>query len=256
MYHGEAIAICCYVSIYPAPAFSQTRTGPIPQYAAAVVLPSSLRKTAAASFSRRAAPISWDSGSECFAIHCEFQRQGTGVRENAEIIQDCLSGSQAAWDQLVERFGRLVYSIPRRYGLSAADADDVFQSVFAHLFRNLGTLRDAARLSSWLITTAHRECWRVGKGSDKYSHLDTVIQDVSEPSAHDAERWEQQQLVRDGVKELGGRCEELLFALFLDPAEPDYEAVSAKLNIPIGSIGPTRARCFEKLQKILQKKGL
>ncbi len=182
--------------------------------------------------------------------------KGTGVRGNAELIQQCLSGSQAAWDELVERFGRLVYSIPRRYGLSSADADDVFQSVFAHLFRNLESLRDAGRVSSWLITTAHRECWRVGKGAGRYTHLDSVMHDVSEPSAHDAERWEQQHLVREGLRELGGRCEELLVALFLDPAEPDYEAVSAKLNIPIGSIGPTRARCFEKLQKILQKKGL
>lgn len=177
-------------------------------------------------------------------------------RNDADLIRRCLGGEQAAWNEMIERYGRLVYSIPRRYGLDSADADDVFQAVFSILYRRLAALRDHDRLSSWLITTAHRESWRVGKKTGRYEHLDEKFVDVSEPQADQAERWEQQHIVRAGLAELGGRCEELLSALFLENKEPSYDEIAARLNMRIGSIGPTRARCFEKLEAILRRRGL
>jgi RNA polymerase sigma factor (sigma-70 family) len=177
-------------------------------------------------------------------------------RDDSALIQACLAGNAAAWNELVDRFGRLVYSVPRRYGLSAADADDVFQSVFTLLFRRLGALRDHSRLSSWLITTAHRESWRVGKKSGSNPNLDQQIADVGSPPDDAAERWEQQHLVRKSLEELGGRCEELLSALFMDSSEPSYDQIAVKLGIPVGSIGPTRTRCFEKLEAILRRNGI
>jgi RNA polymerase sigma factor (sigma-70 family) len=173
-----------------------------------------------------------------------------------ELIKACQRGEQAAWDLLVERYGRLVYSIPRRYGLGEADADDVFAAVWANVFRKLESLRDDTRLSAWLITTAHRESWRVGKKRGTYQQLDGMIADVSEPSPGQAETWERQHVVRQALRQLGGRCEELLTALFLVHGEPNYQAIAERLGMPVGSIGPTRARCFRKMQEVLAGMGL
>jgi RNA polymerase sigma factor (sigma-70 family) len=179
-------------------------------------------------------------------------------RSDADLIQACQDGNQAAWDELIQRYGRLIYSIPRRYGLSEADADDVFASVWATVFRKLGELRDQTRLSAWLITTTHRESWRVGRrgGAAKYAHLEEHFTDLAAPSAEKTETWERQHLVRLGLEKLGGRCQELLAALFVETVEPSYEAIAQRLGMPVGSIGPTRARCFKKLQAILEELGL
>ncbi len=178
-----------------------------------------------------------------------------GHRSDPELIQRCLAGEQRAWDELVERYGRLVYSVPRRYGLSDADAGDVVQNVFLTAYRKLGGLKDQERLSAWLITTAHRESWRVGKRSDAAGALNEQFADVGSPSDDELVRWEQQHLVRLALEELGGSCRELLMALFLDRAKPSYETIADQLGIKVGSIGPTRARCFQKLEAILLRMG-
>lgn len=175
---------------------------------------------------------------------------------DADLVQACLDGDAGGWDEILARFGRLVYSIPRRHRFSDADADDVFQGVMTILFRKLGTIRDRDRLSAWLIRTTHRECYRVGKLNGRYADLDRDIEDVNEPSDRDAEVWERRHLVRLGLRRLGGRCERLLTALFLSPGKPSYEEIARKLEMNVGSIGPTRARCFEKLEKILLEMGL
>lgn len=177
-------------------------------------------------------------------------------RSDPILIQACIDGQHKAWEELVERYSRLIYSVPRRYGLSSTDAEDVMQAVFLLLYRHLPKLRDQTRLSAWLITTAHRESWRVGRARSTYTSLDEQFPDVSEPREDEAATWERQQLVREALTELGGRCEQLLRALFMESAEPSYEAIAQRLGMPLGSIGPTRARCFEKLEKILAARGL
>lgn len=176
--------------------------------------------------------------------------------DDATLVAGCLAGRQDAWDALVDRHARLVRSVPRRYGLGDSDADDVAQAVFLQLHRRLETLRDADRLTSWLITTAHRESWRVGRARpDLADHLAETIADVGQPDAGDAARWERSDAVRRGLAELGGRCEALLVRLFRDE-RPDYEAIARELDMPVGSIGPTRARCFSKLAPILRRLGV
>ncbi len=100
---------------------------------------------------------------------------------NSEFIQACLGGNQDAWNELVDRYGRLVYSITRRYGLSEADSDDVFQDVFTTAFRKLDTLRDPSRLSAWLMRITHRECHRVGKRPGRSVALDYALVDARAP---------------------------------------------------------------------------
>ena len=174
----------------------------------------------------------------------------------ADRIASCLRGDEKAWNDLVDQYGRLVYSIARQYRLADADADDVFQSVFLILLRKLPSLREADRLSAWLITIAHRECWRIGKRTGIPTDLDDRIADVHAPSDEQISTWEEQHLVRLGLERLGGRCETLLTALFMADGSPSYELIAEQLGMKAGSIGPTRARCFRKLEQILLDLGL
>lgn len=176
--------------------------------------------------------------------------------EDAVLVRRCLDGRQSAWDDLVARYERLVYSVPRRYGLDDSASEDVTQATFVQLFRRLDTLRDESRLASWLITTAHRESWRVGRRRPETSdHMAEVIQDVGAPDPGAAADWERADIVRRSLDELGGRCRDLLRLLFAVDA-PDYAAIAQSLGMSIGSIGPTRARCFAKLVPILERFGI
>lgn len=175
---------------------------------------------------------------------------------DAELIQRCVDGYHDAWCTLIDRYGRLVYSIPRRYQMSEADGEDIVQQVFTLLFRNLRHLKDCSRLSAWLITTTQRECWRQMR-QDRGTHelpADIAASDSPSPE-HVIRTLEQQFLVRRALEQLGGRCEKLLTALFLAPSEQSYEEIAQSLNMPVGSIGPTRARCFSKLEAILTELG-
>ena len=183
-------------------------------------------------------------------------RLRSATMSDADLVQACVDGDAAAWDEILRRFGRLVYSIPRRYGFTSADTDDIFQEVMTILFRKLDTIRDRDRVSAWLIRTTHRECYRIGKRSGRYAELDRDIEDVNEPAGEDVELWERRHLVRQALRRLDGRCEQLLTALFVTPGQPSYETIARQLGMKVGSIGPTRARCFEKMEKILVELGL
>lgn len=176
--------------------------------------------------------------------------------DDATLIRQCLQGDEYAWDELVERYGRLVYSIPRRLGLPETDADDVFQVVFGIVLRKLESLREVERLSAWLIRVAYRESWRVSACRPTgRTPIEPGLADEDAPGPEQVEALERQHIVRQSLTELGGRCQELLEALFFEPQSPDYAEIAARLGMKIGSIGPTRARCFQKLEAILRKRG-
>ena len=172
------------------------------------------------------------------------------------LVRACLDGDQRAWEELVDRYGRLVYANHRRMGFSEADADDSFQSVFAPLLRHLPNLRDRTRLSAWLITTTRRERWRFGRTAPRQDDLDNALPDDAEAPLAEIERGEREQAVRQAMRRLDGRFRDLLTALFLEPAAPAYEAIGARLGMPVGSIGPTRARCLRKLETLLREEGI
>ncbi len=182
-------------------------------------------------------------------------RAPDAYQDDHELVVACLDGRQDAWDALVDRYGRLIYSVPRRYGMAEADADDVFQQVFTILYQKLHTLRDHQRLAAWIIRTTHRECYRVGRSCTAAPDQRLERPTEAEPSDEHVDRLETQQLVRQALDQLGGRCQELLTALFLAPGRPDYENIAEQLNMKVGSIGPTRSRCFAKLEKILGRLG-
>lgn len=168
----------------------------------------------------------------------------------------CLAGDGRAWAALVDRYERLVYSIPRRFGLNSTDCEDVAQTTFIVLFRRLASVRELERLAPWLITTAHRETWRVAKRRRRGAEISDDLPDQGEPTGEQIAKFEREQLVRESLRELGGSCEQLLTALFLEPESRDYQTIAEALGIAVGSIGPTRGRCLEKLEAILRRRGL
>ncbi|HLF26895.1 MAG TPA: sigma-70 family RNA polymerase sigma factor [Anaerolineae bacterium] len=170
---------------------------------------------------------------------------------DAQLIQACLEGDQAAWSKLVERYGRLVYSIPFRWGLSSADADDVFQNVFTIVYRRLARLRNQASLSAWLITITSRECWRVARSARAYAELDETMPDEGSTPFDRVQHQHLQRAIHEAISRLDARSQELLNALFFESQTCSYEEIAARLGLAVGSIGSARARCLSKLEAIL-----
>ncbi|HLG18008.1 MAG TPA: sigma-70 family RNA polymerase sigma factor [Blastocatellia bacterium] len=182
---------------------------------------------------------------------------------DAELVRACLDGNPIAWEALLLRYRRLIYSIPLKAQLGPDDAADVFQSVCLTLYEKLPSLRDPERLAAWLITTTTRECWRLKSrrnredpltdGDDETGTRHTLRFADSSPLADEAHiRLEQQQLVRDSIEALPERCRELIRLLFYEKDEWSYDQIARRMRMPAASIGPTRARCLKKLQKIME----
>ncbi len=180
---------------------------------------------------------------------------------DAELIQLCLNGEAnraQAWETLILRYQRLIYSIPRRYGFSEAEAADVAQAVCLHLLENLANLRNRQGLGAWLITTTRRECWRwIRRRQPNLDELDPVAlesrPDETTLPEEDLIRVERLALVRASITRLEQRCQRLLTLLFYTDPRPSYDQIVTTLGLPEGSIGPTRARCLEKLMMYLEQ---
>ncbi len=167
----------------------------------------------------------------------------------------CRSGDVRAWTDVVKRFTRLVYSIPRRYRLAESDCDDVHQASFAALVTALSKGERIERLGPWLATVAHRESWRIGRNRGRTLNL-ADFESVAELNPSVAQQSEEEQAVREGLETMGPPCRELLVALFGGSGEAHYPSISQQLGMPVGSIGPTRARCLARLEKILRERGI
>lgn len=177
--------------------------------------------------------------------------------DDSSLITACLAGNQDAWTELVRRYNRLVWSIALKSGLSEETAADVAQNVFTIVLRRLESLRDIERFSAWLITTTHRESWRVAKllreqaGDGKVDPVDPA------PSLEEAViSWEHASIVHQALDRLGERCQRLLSMLFLHDPRPSYEAIATELGISIGSIGPIRGRCLKRMKGHLAELGV
>ncbi len=172
----------------------------------------------------------------------------------AALVARVGDGDQAAWNELVERYSPLVWSICLHYQLSRQDIDDVGQKVWLLLVEHIGSLREAAALPGWLATTTRHEALRVLRASRRRDHVDLPPDDQLPPSLADATieqeliTAERDAALRAAFAELPRRCHELLSMLMRDPP-PGYAYISTTLGLPIGSIGPTRARCLDRLRR-------
>ena len=166
-----------------------------------------------------------------------------------QLVTAATAGDQEAWAALVERYTSLLWSVARSYRLPEADASDVVQTTWLRLVEHLDRIADPERLPGWLATTVRRECMRLVRraGREAYAALADVPDDAPALDAallsdeRDAALWR-------AFAELGDFCRQLLRVLMADPP-PAYAEVSAALDIPVGSIGPTRARCLAKLRR-------
>jgi len=175
------------------------------------------------------------------------------AQTDVDLIAGCRRGDPRAWEAVVMRYRRLVYAIPSRCGLPPEEADDVFQSTFSRLFERLETLREPSQLRAWLVTTARRLSLDAAGRRKPVSGSEEILgllPDGAPLPAEEIAQLEERHLVRQAFDRLPGRCRALLDLLYYAAEAPSYERVSERLGMPVGSIGPTRARCLEKLARL------
>jgi len=172
----------------------------------------------------------------------------------ADLVTRARDGDQQAWDALVERYAALVWSICRRHRLDRADAEDAAQTVWLRLVDHLDRLRDPDALPGWLVTTTRRECLQVLDTARKTDTLGLIVdaRDAPDPQAAAAEQEllaaERRAALREAFTGLPPHCQRLLVLLTQDPPV-SYAEISARLGIAVGSIGPIRRRCLDRLRR-------
>jgi RNA polymerase sigma factor (sigma-70 family) len=175
----------------------------------------------------------------------------------AGLVARARIGDNDAWDRLVERYAPLLWSICRGYGLSRSDAADACQRVWLYLVEQLPAIRRPEALPGWLVTTTRRECVRLLGAARRCSPLEDPLGAAGAAQPEDREgtavdrallAGERHAALREAFQQLRPDCRRLLALLLQDPPVP-YAEISARLGIPVGSIGPTRARCLSHLRR-------
>jgi RNA polymerase sigma factor (sigma-70 family) len=174
------------------------------------------------------------------------------------LVRECLRGSEQAWAALIDKYKRLIFSIPIKYGLSAEDATDIFQNVCVELLEQLPKLREPAALPKWILQITAHKCLRQKRRDQRLERpeegemLDRAVSPVAEKILREAE---EEHWLRMAMGTLSPRCRQLIEMLFLEePARP-YKEVAASLGIRIGSIGFIRMRCLKRLRTQLEEAG-
>lgn len=186
---------------------------------------------------------------------------GSG-RHDAELIRRCRANDQTAWDELVERYQRLIFAIPRRSGLTEEQSSDVFQDVFLTLFEKIDEIEQPDRIRSWMVTTAKFKTWALVRGSKGFyspeteEEMDAEMASIADNSPLADEmliELEEQHLIRSALKELEERCQQILSMIYLRDPAASYAEVAISIGVGETSISPLRTRCLKKLGKILTK---
>lgn len=186
-------------------------------------------------------------------------------QDDAELVRRCRQGDNQAWAALVRRYQRLVYTIVSRIGLDDHAAADVFQTVFTRLFQHLPRIEDPRRLQAWIVTTAKRETLLQRQRARRTVSMTPDDDSDDAPAAYDVEDesplpeqalsdLQQLEQLRRAFGRLEPRCQGLLNLLFEDPdRKPEYARIAIQLDMPVGGIGPTRARCLDKLRRLIEQ---
>jgi RNA polymerase sigma factor (sigma-70 family) len=178
--------------------------------------------------------------------------------EVADTVRRAAAGDKAAWEAIVTSFSGLVWSIATSHRLGQADSAEVAQTTWLRLLENLGSIREPERLGGWLATTARREALRLLKLRGREVVTDDEARFDEVPSAAQTPEdvllgSERKQQMRRAFAKLPERCRKLLHLVIV--VSPPYTEVAAILDMPIGSIGPSRARCLDRLRKLLDADG-
>jgi RNA polymerase sigma factor (sigma-70 family) len=175
----------------------------------------------------------------------------------ARVVRRAAVGDKHAWERLVDQYNRLIWSITREFKLVESDAADVVQTTWMRLIEHIDRLQHPERVGSWLAATARNECLRCLAARKRVvlAHEDATLEGAAaehEPEIDEALLAEERTaIVREAMTHLPGRWRRLMEMLMADPPV-SYAAISDELGLPIGSIGPTRARCLARLRVLLE----
>lgn len=177
-----------------------------------------------------------------------------------ELVVACREGNETAWETIVYKYQNLIFSVPRRAGLDRDAASDVLQEVFKTLFEKLDSLEQPQFLRAWLTTTArHKTLHFIQKEKrgkiqplfDEENKINYEVSDSAPPADEVLVRLEKENQIELALSKLDDRCRRLLTMLYFENGQIPYQFIADALDVPIGSIGPTRARCLKKLMKFL-----
>jgi RNA polymerase sigma factor (sigma-70 family) len=176
------------------------------------------------------------------------------------LVQSCLDGNEQAWAALIEKYKNLIYSVPLKYGASQSDAADVFQSVCLKLFAELPRLRQSAALRGWLLAVTTHETFHTHKrqrrrGEQALTEFEETQLGTDPRATPVIEEAEREQVLRDAVRGLSPRCQEIIRLLFYEEPPVPYRDLAKRLGLATGSIGFIRGRCLKNLHRALEKAG-
>jgi RNA polymerase sigma factor (sigma-70 family) len=182
-------------------------------------------------------------------------------RTDHELVAACLRGEEAAWDELIDRYNRLIYSIPLKLGLGREEATDVFQSVCLDLVAELPRLRDPQALPAWLMQITRHKVLKIKHKNERYvaaevgraDQLPAPDDDMPDSTLRDLQKG---QALREAIDGLTPRCRQLVSMLFFEDTPRPYREVAAELGVAVGSIGFLRSRCLDRLRSALERIGL
>jgi RNA polymerase sigma factor (sigma-70 family) len=168
------------------------------------------------------------------------------------------AGDPSALDELVRAMSPVLWHVVRATGLGKEQSEDVVQTAWLALVRNAESVGDPQAVARWLCTTARREAWRVSKGAGRTTAVEDDTLAHFLPTHDSAESavvlGDEQARLWESLRQLSERCQKLLRIVAMEP-RPDYARIAGELKMPIGSIGPTRGRCLDKLRNELQRTG-
>jgi len=181
------------------------------------------------------------------------------------LIEACLAHEEGSWPEFLRRYSNLIYSTIRKTGLRREDQEEAFQNTVIAIYRQLGHLRQSDRLTSWIIGIA----WRQSINQVRLRSRDSSLVEYTDGAAEAADRTasaqapidevrtalERAQRAQEGMERLPERCRRLLQLMFYQDPPLEYREIARREGIPIGSLGPTRTRCLEKLKKLLAERG-
>jgi RNA polymerase sigma factor (sigma-70 family) len=181
-------------------------------------------------------------------------------KSDADLLRACRRGEESAWNELVERYQKLIATIPRRAGLSEEQTSDVFQEVFLTLFEKLDEIEQPDKLRSWLVTTAKFKTWGIIRGQKGFYSPETEeemelemasLADNSPLADEVLIELEQQHQIRTALLQMEERCQKILSMIYLRDSAASYAQVAVAIGVGETSISPMRKRCLDKLAKIL-----
>lgn len=181
------------------------------------------------------------------------------VWTDSRLVKECLRGNEDAWSALIDKYKKLIFSIPVKYGFSTDDATEIFQAVCVELLSELPKLRQPKALPKWIMQVAAHKCFhhkrqmqRTEARDPDDASFDAGTPALAEGIFHEAE---EEQTLRNAMLELPPRCHQLIQMLFFEEPSRPYEQIAAELGLSTGSIGFIRQRCLERLRKRLTEMG-